>query len=108
MFKAKEVSARAMTECTQDSLEFESHFSRQVVAWFDGGALTSDAGALLLREADRRIRLIERLAACFDEHLDPAGSASGAGDGGAAGLRAGAVRAASASRARRRWRARAR
>ena len=72
MFKAKEVSAPAMTECTQDSLEFESHFSRQVVARFDGGALTSDAGALLLRETDRRIRLIERLAACFDDHRDPA------------------------------------
>jgi len=61
-----------MAECTQDSLEFESHFSRQVVARFDGGALTSDAGALLLREADRRIRLIQRLAACFDDHRDPA------------------------------------
>jgi len=60
-----------MTESTQDSLEFESHFSRQVVARFDGGALTSDAGALLLRETDRRIRLIERLAACFDDHRDP-------------------------------------
>jgi len=60
-----------MTECTQNSFEFESHFSRPVVARFDGGALTSDAGALLLREADRRIRLIERLAACFDDHRDP-------------------------------------
>ena len=60
-----------MTECTQTSFEFESHFSRQVVARFDGGALTSDAGALLLRETDRRIRLIERLAACFDDHRDP-------------------------------------
>jgi len=38
-----------MTACTQDSPEFESHFSRQVVARFDGGPLTSDAGALLLR-----------------------------------------------------------
>jgi hypothetical protein len=72
MFQAKEVAAPAMTECTQDGLEFESHFSRQVVARFDGGALTSDAGALLLRETDRRIRLIERLAACFDDHRDPA------------------------------------
>jgi hypothetical protein len=36
-----------------------------VVAAFDGGAITSDAGALLLGEADRAIRLTERFAACF-------------------------------------------
>jgi hypothetical protein len=38
---------------------------RAVVAAFDGGAITSDAGALLLGEADRAIRLTERFAACF-------------------------------------------
>jgi hypothetical protein len=38
-----------MTECTQSSFQFQAHFSRQVVARFDGGAMTSDAGALLLR-----------------------------------------------------------
>ncbi len=42
-----------MTQCTQSSFEFEAHFSRAVVADFDGGAITTDAGALLLREADR-------------------------------------------------------
>jgi len=61
-----------MTECSRDSFEFEAHFSRRVVARFDGGAVTSDAGALLLREADRRIGLIERLAECFDDRRDPA------------------------------------
>jgi hypothetical protein len=40
---------------------------RAVVAAFDGGAITSDAGALLLGEADRAIRLTERLAACFTD-----------------------------------------
>ena len=60
-----------MTECTQDSFKFETHFSREVVARFDGGALTSDGGALLLREADRRIGLIARLAKCFDDHRNP-------------------------------------
>jgi hypothetical protein len=39
--------------------------SRQVVASFDGGAITSDAGALLLGQTDRAIRLTERFAACF-------------------------------------------
>jgi len=54
-----------MTECTQSSFEFQAHFSRSVVADFAGGRLTSDAGALLLRQVDRRIGLLARLAACF-------------------------------------------
>jgi len=44
-----------MTECTQSSFEFQAHFSREVVARFDGGTMTSDAGAVLLRETDRRL-----------------------------------------------------
>ena len=60
-----------MTQCTQDSFEFEAHFSREVMARFDGGAVTSDAGALLLREVDRRINLLSRLAECFDDYRSP-------------------------------------
>jgi hypothetical protein len=56
-----------MTECTQDSFEFEAHFSRQVTASFDGGTLTTDGGALLLRQADKRIGLLKRLAGCFTD-----------------------------------------
>jgi hypothetical protein len=41
--------------------------SRHVVAGFDGGAITSDAGALLLGQTDRAIRLTERFAACFTD-----------------------------------------
>jgi hypothetical protein len=37
------------------------------VAAFDGGAITSDAGALLLGETDRAIRLTERFTACFSD-----------------------------------------
>jgi hypothetical protein len=36
-----------------------------VVADFDGGRVSSDAGALLLGETDRAIRLVDRFAACF-------------------------------------------
>ena len=36
-----------------------------MVAAFDGGAITSDAGGLLLRHTDRAIGLIGRVAACF-------------------------------------------
>ena len=60
-----------MTECTQSSFQFQAHFSRQVVARFDGGTMTSDAGALLLRQTDRRLNLLPRLAACFDDRRQP-------------------------------------
>jgi hypothetical protein len=40
------------------------------VGSFDGGAMTSDAGALLLRQTDRAIGLTQRLAACFHDHRD--------------------------------------
>ena len=51
-----------MTECTQSTFEFAAHFSRQVVARFDGGTITTDGGGLLLRETDRRLNLLPRLA----------------------------------------------
>jgi hypothetical protein len=54
-----------MTECSQTGFQFEEHFSRQVTARFDGGQQTSDAGGLLLRETDRRLKLLKRFAACF-------------------------------------------
>jgi hypothetical protein len=54
-----------MTECTQTQFGFAAHFSRRVVAGFDGGTITTDGGGLLLRETDRRLRLIQRLAGCF-------------------------------------------
>ena len=58
------------TECSAGQLEFEGFDRRRVVAAFDGGAVTSDAGALLLRETARAIRLIERVAACFTDHRE--------------------------------------
>ncbi|MCE5309390.1 MAG: IS1380 family transposase [Acidobacteriales bacterium] len=60
-----------MTECIQSSFEFQAHFSREVVARFDGGAMTSDGGAVLLRETDRRLNLLPRLAACFEDRRRP-------------------------------------
>ena len=60
-----------MTECIQSSFDLQAHFSREVVARFDGGAMTSDAGAVLLRETDRRLHLLPRLAACFEDHRQP-------------------------------------
>ena len=53
------------TDCICDQLRFEGFDGRKVVAGFDGGAITCDAGALLLRETDKAIGLFERMAACF-------------------------------------------
>jgi hypothetical protein len=60
------------TECSQPSFDFAPHFSRDVIARFDGGAMTSDAGGLLLRETAARMNLFPRLAACFLDGRDPA------------------------------------
>ncbi len=60
-----------MTECTQSTFAFAAHFSRQVVAGFDGGTITTDAGGLLLRETDRRLKLLPRLAKCFVDVRSP-------------------------------------
>jgi hypothetical protein len=55
------------TECSRDLFGFEVVEGRQVVAAFDGGEVTSDAGALLLGATDRAIGLVQRFAACFDD-----------------------------------------
>jgi hypothetical protein len=60
-----------MSECNQTEFPFEGHFSRQVVAQFDGAQMTTEGGALLLREADRKIGLLKRVAACFTDTRDP-------------------------------------
>ena len=53
------------TECSAAWFEFAPVERREVVAGFDGGSITSDAGALLLGAADRAIGLVGRFAECF-------------------------------------------
>ena len=53
------------TECNTDWFGFARVEGREVVATFDGGAITSDAGALLLGSTNRAIKLIDRFAGCF-------------------------------------------
>lgn len=60
------------TECTTETLPFQGVAGRDVVARFDGGTLTSDGGAVLLREVDRATGLLAQFAACFTDHRDPA------------------------------------
>ncbi len=61
-----------MTECNQETFSFTAHFSRRVEAGFTAGQVSSDGGALLLREADRKINLLGRLAGCFIDGRAPA------------------------------------
>jgi len=53
------------TECNPPTMLFAPVEGRRVVADFAGGAITSDAGALLLGAADRAIGLVDRFATCF-------------------------------------------
>jgi hypothetical protein len=59
------------TECSTTLFDFAAVEDRKVVASFDGGTMTSNAGALLLGSADRAVRLVERAAGCFIDRRDP-------------------------------------
>jgi Transposase DDE domain group 1 len=54
-----------MTECNQSSFRFKATGKRDIVARFDGGAISSDGGAFLLRQTDEGLNLLPRLAECF-------------------------------------------
>jgi len=56
------------TECSSDLFGFAPVEGRAAVAAFDGGAMTSEAGAMLLGATDKQIGLIERFAGCFTDH----------------------------------------
>ena len=59
------------TECIPELLAFPPVEGRDVVAAFDGGSITSDAGALLLGATDRAIGLTRRFASCFHDARNP-------------------------------------
>jgi len=59
------------TQCSPEQLEFAGVERRRVVAAFDGGTVSSDAGAVLLGHTDAAIGLIDRLAGCFVDQRDP-------------------------------------
>jgi hypothetical protein len=60
-----------MTQRNAPDLLFHDLGPRQVVASFDGGAVTSDAGGLLLREVEAKFHFLEQFARCFTDHRDP-------------------------------------
>jgi len=60
-----------MTECKPKPFEFHPLDSREVVAHFDGGNITSDAGGLMLREMEKRTGILKKFAACFVDYRNP-------------------------------------
>jgi len=61
-----------MTQCTQDRFEFTSApGTRQIVAEFNGGTISSDAGSLLLKETDSKMNLLARFSQCFIDRRSP-------------------------------------
>ena len=59
------LAASSTTDCSQQPLLFQDLGSRKVVADFSGGTLSTDAGALLLRQVDIHLGLTADLAQCF-------------------------------------------
>jgi len=59
------------TECSATLFEFEAVEGRSAVAGFDGGNITSNAGALLLGQVDCGLGLVRRFAECFIDRRDP-------------------------------------
>jgi hypothetical protein len=60
-----------MTDCIQSGFAFEACGKREIVARFDGGTISSDGGAFLLRQTDQRLHLLPRLAECFLDGRNP-------------------------------------
>src|SRR5919108_6232141 len=60
-----------MPQCNQNEFVFAPHFSRDVVARFDERQLSTEGGALLLRETDEKLRLLSRVSKCFSDHRNP-------------------------------------
>ena len=59
-----------MTERISEAIQFTGVKRRQLVANFDGGRLTSDAGVVLLREVDRQIGLLDAVNECLPDPRD--------------------------------------
>lgn len=60
-----------MPNCTKETFEFPARGRRKIEACFEGGEITSDGGALLLRAVDRRISLLDDVASRLDDPRDP-------------------------------------
>jgi hypothetical protein len=59
------------TQCNFTYLDFPMLGRREIIADFDGGDITSDGGALLLRKTEQLTAIIRQFAACFTDHRNP-------------------------------------
>jgi hypothetical protein len=59
------------THCNQKTFEFQTQNQRKIVAHFNGGNISSDAGGLLLRQVERITGIVSQFAGCFTDHRDP-------------------------------------
>jgi hypothetical protein len=60
-----------MTECSELRFAFATEGRREIVAEFNGGAISSDGGAVLLGETDQKINLLPRFSGCFLDGRNP-------------------------------------
>ena len=59
------------TECNQFAFGFHPLKRLEIRAQFNGGAISSDGGGLLLREVEKRIGILQQFAACFTDYRNP-------------------------------------
>jgi len=59
------------THCNQKTFEFQTQNPRKIVAHFNGGNISSDAGGLLLKQTGQATGIINQFAGCFTDHRDP-------------------------------------
>jgi hypothetical protein len=59
------------TECKSNQLKLHPLYSRDVIAKFNGGNITSDCGAFLLREVEKRTHTLKRFSNCFTDYRNP-------------------------------------
>src|SRR5580658_75152 len=64
------LTASSATDCKEPPLLFQDLGSRQMVADFSGGTLSSEGGVLLVREVDTSLGLTQSLAQCFDDRRE--------------------------------------
>lgn len=58
------------TQCNQQINFFQDQKQRKIIADFSGGAISSDAGCLMLKEIEKKFKIIEQLTSCFIDYRD--------------------------------------
>lgn len=53
---------------SNSQLNFGKFKGKQVIANFDGGKITSNAGIVLMAELDKKLKITEQFAQCFQDH----------------------------------------